>query len=281
MRLPDFKQHDLLNQLRLQMNAQLVNWSEGGIWNSIDIDEILETTGHDISPEELAVARDGTLEYEGRKVVVYIRDQLVQYKPYKFHVADCKTLTQMRLNNRYDRYVVSNRTDGTFTINSTEQGRIVEKGVNEKLSICWNCLIRLNYRGFEESNQQTRNWILKSFKLDEFFQKYPSQIKNVPSHTDVTAPVDLYTLNWDNISRRYRESTNWRCEKCQVSLSDKREYLHVHHIDGNKNNNHSENLRALCIACHADLPYHSHLIRKSEFIAYMNWWHKQRGPTHG
>lgn len=281
MRLPDFSQHGLFNRLRSQMNAHLVAWSEGGIWNSIDIDEILVTTGHDIAPEELAVAKDGTLEYEGRKVVVYIRDQLIQYKPYKFHVADCKTLTQMRLNNRYDRYVVSNRTDGTFTINSTEQGRIVEKGVDEKLSICWNCLIRLNYKGFVNCNQQTKNWILKSFTLGEFFEKNTSQIRIEPTHTNVTAPANEYTVNWDNISRRYKERVKWICEECHVSLHDKREYLHVHHKDGNKNNNISENLQALCIACHANLPYHHHIIRKSEYVAYMNWWHEERGSTHG
>ena len=281
MKLPDFKVHELLNRLRTQMNARLVDWSEGGVWNSIDIDEILETTGHDISPEDLSVAKDGTLEYKGRKVVVYIRDQRVQYQPYKFHVADCKKLTEMKNNDRYHRYVVSNRTDGTFTVNSYDRGRIVENDAQTKLSICKYCLSFLNYSGYANCNEQTRTRIYNSFELDEFFGKYPSQITFEPTHTNVTAPTDEYTINWENISRRYRESTNWRCEKCQVSLSDKREYLHVHHIDGNKNNNHSENLRALCIACHADLPYHSHLIRKSEFIAYMNWWHKQRGPTHG
>lgn len=281
MRLPDFKQHSMFNRLRSQMNAHLVDWSESGIWNSIDIDEILVTTGHDIAPEELAVARDGTLEYEGRKVVVYIRDQLVQYKPYKFHVADCKTLTQMRLNNRYDRYVVSNRTDGTFTINSIEQGRIVEKGVDEILSICWNCLIRLNYKGFESCNQQAKNWILKSFTLDEFFEKYTSQIRIEPTHTNVTAPPNEYTVHWDNISRRFKERANWTCEKCHVSLLDKREYLHVHHRDGHKNNNSSENLQVLCMACHAEFPQHDHLKQQPEYFEFIDWWHKHRGSSHG
>ncbi len=281
MKLPDFKAHSLFNRLRTQMDARLVDWSEGGLWNSIDIDEILETTGHDISPEELTVSKDGTLEYKGRKVVVYIRDQLVRYKPYKFHVADCKTLMQMKLNNRYDRYVVSNRTDGTFTTNTTQHGRIVEKDIDESLSICWNCMIRLNYNGFTNSNQQTKNMILKSFNLAEFFEKYTSQIKVEPTHTNVTAPANVYAVHWDNISRQFRERKNWQCEECRISLYDKREYLHVHHKDGNKNNNISENLQALCIACHANLPYHDHLLRTSEFIAYMNWWHKYRGPTHG
>lgn len=281
MRLPDFIQHDSFNLLRRRMNAQLVDWSESGVWNSIDIDEILVTTGHDISPEELTVARDGTLEYKGRKVVVYIRDQRIQYQPYKFHVADCKKLTEMRENDRYHRYVVSNRTNGTFTVNSYDQVRIVEKDTTKKMSICRYCLIRLDYNGYANRNDQTRTRILESFELDHFFKKYPSQIRFVPTHTNVTAPADDYTVNWDSISRRYRESKHWRCEKCHVSLHENREFLHVHHRDGNKNNNYSENLQALCIACHANLPYHQHLVHESEFTEFMNWWHKHRGSSHG
>ena len=269
MKLPDYTRHELFNRLRRAMNARLVDWSEGGVWNSIDMDEILVTTGHDISPEELSVARDGTLEFKTRKVVVYIREQLVQYKPYKFHIADCKTLTQMRLNNRYDRYVVSNRTDGTFTINSTEQGRIVEKGIDEKLSICWNCLMRLNYKGFANCNQQTKNWIIKSFNLDEFFGKYTSQISIEPTHTNVTAPANEYTANWNIISLGYKERVFWRCEKCQVFLLDNREHLHVHHKDGNKNNNSRRNLQALCIACHAEMPQHHHMKSQPEYHEFI------------
>lgn len=282
MRLPDFKQHDSFNQLRSRMNAQLVDWSEGGVWNSIDIDEILETTGHDISPEELTIARDGTLEYKGRKVVVYIRDQRVQYQPYKFHVADCKKLTEMRENDRYYRYVVSNRTDGTFTVNSFDHGRIVEKDTTKKMSICRYCLIHLNYEGYANRNDQTRTRILESFELDDFFQKYPSQINIEPTHTNVTAPADEYTLHWDQISQLFKAGKNWQCEECKVSLYDRRVYLHVHHKDGNKNNNNRENLQALCIACHATVPHHQHLKQQPEFTEYINWRHKnQRGSTHG
>ena len=282
MKLPDFNQHDLFNQLRSQMNAHLVSWSEGGIWNSIDIDEILETTGHDISPEELTISTDGTLEYKGRKVVVYIRDQRVQYQPYKFHAADCQKLTEMRHNDRYHRYVVSNRTDGSFIVNSYDRGRIVEKDVTKKLSICRYCLICLNYDGYANQNDQTRTRILGSFVLDEFFRKHPSQIRFEPKHSSVTAPADEYTLHWEHISRLFRESKNWQCEDCHVSLRDKPVYLHVHHRDGNKNNNSRVNLQALCIACHATIPHHQHLKQQSEYTEYIDWRHKnQRGLTYG
>ena len=106
MKLPDFSKYVRLNQLRQQMGAELISWNSGGDWDPIDIDGLLVTTGIDIPPDEIEYAPDGTLEYEGRKVVVYIRDQYVldSYKLVdpdelvdpeqlcKFHVADCPTL---------------------------------------------------------------------------------------------------------------------------------------------------------------------------------------------
>jgi hypothetical protein len=35
-------------------------------------------------------------------------------------------------------------------------------------------------------------------------------------------------------------------------------YLHTHHIDGNKANNHPNNFKALCIACHSEQPGFGH-----------------------
>ena len=75
MNLPDFSKHVGLNQLRQNMGAELISWNSGGDWKSINIDEILITTGMDIPSDKIEYADDGTLEYEGRKVVVYIRDQ--------------------------------------------------------------------------------------------------------------------------------------------------------------------------------------------------------------
>ena len=75
MKLPDFSKHVGLNQLRQQMGAGLISWRSGGDWKPIDIDELLVEDGIDILPDEIEYAPDGTLEYEGRKVIVYIRDQ--------------------------------------------------------------------------------------------------------------------------------------------------------------------------------------------------------------
>lgn len=172
MRLPDFSDHVGLDQLRQQMRAELTPWRSGGDWEPIDIDGMLVTiglvtTGIDIRLDEIEYASDGTLEYEGQKVVVYIRDQHIRY-PYKFHVADCWALSEAKSQGRYDsRYVVTTRRDGRFTVNFLGG----ERGVERRLDVCRCCLDRLNYRGYsdEETQQAEQDEIMESFDLNEFF----------------------------------------------------------------------------------------------------------------
>ena len=83
MKLPDFIKATHLNQLRGKMNAKLIDLSTVK-WNSFDSDELLIKLNsvegiivEDIS--EISFAEDGTFEYKGQKVLVYIRDQ--KYNP--------------------------------------------------------------------------------------------------------------------------------------------------------------------------------------------------------
>jgi hypothetical protein len=43
---------------------------------------------------------------------------------------------------------------------------------------------------------------------------------------------------------------------------------HTHHIDGGKSNNSAENLKVLCIGCHAAMPAHQHMKRLPEYDAF-------------
>ena len=259
MKLQNFSRNVGLNRLRQQMGAPLISWEPGGDWEPIDIDEILKSTELVISSRDIEYADDGTLEYNGQKLIVYIRDQEEYYQPYRFHVADCTTLKNMRDEGKYDKYVIPTRTDGKFYVNSFRNDRCIEKGV-KSLYVCMHCLGRLNYKGTKES-----------FNLKAFFEMYGSKIAIKPTHIDITAPVNEYPSNWDQISLRYREKVGWKCEECGTDLGEEKGFLHVHHINGLKNESSNENLRALCIGCHVEQYQHQHMKSLPEYDQYTQW----------
>ena len=269
MKLPDFSKYVRLNQLRQQMGAELISWNSGGDWDPIDIE--LGGEGKEIPPEEIEYDPDGTLRYKGQKVVVYIRDQdnrkqyvLDSYELIdpeylcKFHVADCPTLSQMRRQGRYNKYVVATRRDGNFTVNFLDGGKPIKKGVECRLYVCKNCLYKLDYKKYRNKTTQ-QNKIRESFDLNEFFEMYPSQITIKPTDTDITAPVNGYSSDWRQISARYKEKVGWRCEDCDINLEEETRFLEVHHRNGLKNDDSEQNLRALCIGCHAEQFQHQHI----------------------
>ena len=275
MKLPDFSTDVKLNRLRQQMGAELIPWTSG-------IDGMLVTTGIEISPDEIVYAPDGTLEYEGRKVVVYIRDQnvlnsyeLVDPDPEqlrKFHVANCLTLKQMRAQSRYGRYVVATRTDGKFIVNFLVNNRIHKKGerVERRLYVCKHCLNKLDYKRYRNRRTQ-QDEIRESFDLNEFFEMYGSRIAIEPPDTDRTAPINKYSSNWRQISRHYRKKVGWRCEECGTDLGEGKKFLEVHHINSVKYDNKDENLRALCIHCHAEQYQHQRMKSLPEYDQYTRW----------
>ncbi len=270
MKLPDFSKHDGLNELRQQMGAKLISSDIGGDWKRINIDQILATIGEDISLDKIEYAPDGTLEYEGRKVLVYIRDQYFRHPDIpsnldrkrlrKFHVADCSTLQEMKEKGRYNRYVVATRRDGKFIVNFLMDGQLIEESVERELLVCWNCLKRLHY-----------NISPESFNLDDYFEKYSSQITREPTHTDTSAPLDTYPPNWEQISLQYKEKVGWKCEECDRDLVARTEFLEVHHTNGLKHDNREENFRALCISCHAEQFQHQHIKSSSKYREYLQW----------
>jgi len=280
MTLPDFLQFKPSNQLRQLMNAPLPeNFSSGYMINRLthdDLDRALEAiegiTVDDIS--DVRVLPDGTLAYKDRRVLLYIRDRRAfrEYDPRdklpKFHVANCKKLEEMRENGRFERYVISTRTNGKFKMNF-----IYYSGAREEmheLQVCKLCLLDLKYRGYREHGRDKR--IYDTFSLGEFFAAYPkNQFMTVPLHTDATAPLNDYGDGFREASHRYRSENGWRCEKCQIDLSSPthRKYLHTHHLNAQKCDDRRENHKALCIRCHAEEPMHTHLKNSPDYREFM------------
>ena len=79
---------------------------------------------------------------------------------------------------------------------------------------------------------------------------------------------------WDKLSNWMRAEKQWKCEKCGISLEDRRSDLHVHHIFG-RGFNSPQHLKVLCRECHAEEPGHEHMKAYPEYDAFLKWVKKQ------
>jgi hypothetical protein len=215
-----------------------------------------------IDDMEQVATPGGLLEYQGQQILLYIQDHSYRVqqalmdgeKGRRFHVANCKTLEEMRQKGRFERYVVTKEHSGEYNISGVDSqtGKQIEGVAN--LKVCKNCLSYLNYEGYKTPGNSK---IFHEFSLEIFFQTYESFFLYHPKRMSGT--TEGYTSDWEKVSRYYRESKKFCCEKCKVDLSGHAQLLHVHHIDGVKPNNTQENLKALCADCHSKEPHHQHM----------------------
>ena len=272
--LPDFLDAELLNKLRRAMGAELIDPITDLQIGVLTLDEILGTTGQDVDINEVDFSDDGTFLFQGRRVILHIRDVRSyghELTMPKYHLANCKTLQQMWETNRSERYVVSTRQDGVFQLKTSEDGGSSWIDREKVLDVCKNCLTTLNWDLYKSTSKNQRIIVFNDFKLKTFFDRYPgSPLTYAPKHTDLTAPINTYPSNFAEISKAHRESVKWRCEECKADLSDigSRKYLHVHHLDGIKSNNKQSNLKALCIDCHSKQDHHNHIGNNPDLAAY-------------
>jgi len=284
MTLPDFIEFEAFNRLRRLMNATLPeNFSSGYAINRLtqdDLDRALEgiegVTVDDIS--DVKSLPDGTLAYKDRRVLLYIRDRS-GYRDHdsrnllpSFHVSNCRTLKRMRQGGHYERYVVSQRTDGRFKMNFLYGYGELQSEIHE-LKVCRDCLGFLSYKGYS-SGDHKRHAIHSTFSLNEYFTVYPkSLIAALPLYTDDTAPLNDYSSGFRETSTRYRAENGWTCEseKCRVDLShpSHHKYLHTHHVNAQKYDDRKENYKALCIRCHAEEPMHTHLKNPPDYREFL------------
>lgn len=272
MRLPDFLQAADLNALRQAMGATLsASFRMTQVYKPIALPEIgerLRNDGIDVGFDELKVLKDGTLSYQGHRVILYIRDvgNYAERKSLpKYHLAYCRTLDEMRKYGKSSKFVVANRDDGKFVVNIT--GDKLRSQI-AKLDICQNCLAKIAWKGFRmDLGKAERLQFVQMFSLQAFFATYPRDLIAVkPDHTSDTAPLNDYPANWNGISAAFKASNGYRCMQCQLVLggSDSR-YLHVHHRNGQKNQCQPSNLEVLCIRCHAEQPQHEHMKESADY----------------
>jgi hypothetical protein len=185
----------------------------------------------------------------------------------KFHLTWCETLEQMSQKRRFDRYVLSRSESNLFRVEAYERDPDAIKKLGERhmlegirLFPCRNCLRQLNYRGFKfERSQSSRIDRVNNFVIKTFLEENDGNLtvmKRLPKTLEQNAKRGGYTKDFPEISRSLREESNWICTQCGIDMTDKKEGLHTHHINGVKSDNRHQNLRVLCALCHRDIDIH-------------------------
>lgn len=280
MRLPNFYSFDALNELRRRMGIpQEVygTFSSGTASHRLTADELDRLTsgeGIDVDFDQLVVLPDGTFAYKDSRVLLYIRDVHVhgdRDREPRYHVSHCETLKEMRRRGRFHiRYVIATELNGVFKLNLISDGqRRTEK---RRLAVCQNCLAELGFDGFDRQWARVqRKEFVREFTPERFFGVYPRSLHfELPGFAEDTAPINDYTHDFDEIGSRLKRELGWQCEKCRNVLEGgMRQYLHTHHLNGDRSNNNRSNLKVLCIACHADEPRHHHIRRTPQYREFM------------
>ena len=269
-RLPDFNTSHVWTDLREKMGAtDIVELPALGI-DQISFEEIrkLQTSSLDIENiKDHINPLDGTFDYKGQKVILYIKQQYRRLRElerprweYKYHLCYCDTLEQMELKGRFkSRYVVTQRVDGIFLVDiiAIETKTYYKENELCNLNVCKQCLRKL---GSHYRTDRSFNYAI--FDLNQFLVKYNTNHIKKPPHSPRTMPRQEYPKDWPVISKRMREQVNYICSECEISYIDRKEDLHVHHVDGVKWNNNSNNLKVLCVDCHSQYPGHQRLHMK-------------------
>ena len=180
----------------------------------------------------------------------------------KFHITDCRTIEESKLEYRYDRFVFSVPTHGRFKIHPfTDESKTERSDIEIRLLPCKNCFEELEYI---PPHGPRRNQIVESFRIDDFLKEHSPHFRCLPTHTSNTMPPGKYPQNWLNNSTKVRERNGWKCTDCAVDCQEDKNLLHAHHIDGNRGNVKRSNLTALCVLCHKRI--HDHLDVEEEEV---------------
>lgn len=227
-----------------------------------DIREALQGDGIYVRRYEISGEVGKQLEYKGRKVCAYIRDQKGEVNfynkttSYKYHLCNCSTLHRMKEGGREARYLITERSDGFFEVNALGGYRNRATGSGEvKMELCYNCKVELQKQGK----------FFKPFSLREYFSKYNSNVPRTIRRETVVTRKQTYTPDHDDCAREFKKAAKYKCQICKVDCSEHKSFLHMHHKNGDPSNNKAYNILVLCVDCHSKTFQHSHMLNNPRF----------------
>tara|TARA_R110000765_G_scaffold180279_1_gene286169 strand:+ start:1521 stop:2663 length:1143 start_codon:yes stop_codon:yes gene_type:complete len=269
-----------------QMGTSPINFNPAIELDALDQIDTLLGEGFEVNFEDIEFDT-GLASYQGRQVLLYIKDHSYSNRIYsaledgskgnKFHVADCRKLDEMRKKGKLERYVVTNKLDGLFTITGKDSTNndFIEGEAN--LDVCQFCLEIINYQKFASLQRGApRRSFVQGFQLADFFDTYSSFFKFMPTGI-ANVQTSHYTDDWKGVSKRVREKFDYQCQQCRVDLSQHKSLLHVHHINGVKSDNSTKNLTPLCCDCHRKQPDHQHMFTKHDETKLISHLRNEQG----
>lgn len=202
----------------------------------------------------------GLLIHNGQPVFAYIRDHLVG-GPRQFpdggkriHFTVCGTLRDMKKKERFERYRVTSRDDNRYLVDVKDGWRDVER--EERLFPCRYCPANLRYQCFSlTSPGPVKQRIVEEFDAKEavdFLWQHFDIFRQAMADAKSAALPTGYTSDFDQVSREYRKSRGFTCERCGTRLHKHKKLTDTHHKNGDKRDNQDDNLICLCKLCHAE-----------------------------
>ena len=202
------------------------------------------------------------------------------YRPVKFapffHFMRCRKVSQDEKIGWIKTYRFTSNLSGFFAMfdERNENGEYVRVEA-QKLRVCPDCLAEWDGgNGWENysrvKNNQKEN-IKRKFSILKFFDfcnSLPARPRELDELYELiengtvwvgTTADNNYPGNWSSITKMFRTVQGYRCEQCGVDLSRNRRLLVTHHLNGSHSDISPNNMKVLCVCCHAKQPYHKGL----------------------
>ncbi len=206
-----------------------------------------EVIGDHISQDE-----QGNLEISGSPVFAYIRRPRSKNLP-KVHFVYCRTVMDMPTG----KFFCTNRNDGLFEVDIQDGKGNLHETRDFELEPCLNCVGK--YYGIPDGKEYRQDRV----RLAEGITLRDIQIEIGNTLNVYAWRSALYKFSekpWEDISWEVRSNAHWTCQHCNLHIGEEySSFLHTHHKHESRNFNHTSNLIALCLRCHADQPGHETL----------------------